>query len=331
MTLLDRLRKTDSILSRAMPLIPIMGLILGASFPAFFQKLVPLVPWLFGCMTLSGALRLRAGDLGRAASSPLPFLLYILSTRIIMPLTVFLLSPLIFGADREIISGMILTYSAPTAVTGFIWVTVFKGDIALALALILMDTILAPFVVPATVRLLLGTSISIDVMGMALSLLYMIVIPTIIGITLNETSKGKIPVRITPWLSPLSKLLMIPVIAANSSALAPQIHPANRQIWLIFAVCICFNIFGFLCGKTLSMIKKLSREKQITIFFATGLRNNSIAMILATQFFPASAALPSVLGIMTQHTIAGLLGRGIFGRLLAGKKALETDSEKSIE
>jgi predicted Na+-dependent transporter len=151
--------------------------------------------------------------------------------------------------------------------------------------------------------------------GMALSLVYMIVIPTVVGVSMNELSKGKLPAVIGPWLSPVSKLCMIPVIAANAAAVSGQIRLDNPRLWGIIGVCIFFNVFGFFCGKLIAFMAKFEKAKQTTFFLATGLRNNSAAMILGISFFPAAVALPAVLGIMTQHTIAALIGR-----LLTGKK-----------
>ena len=305
----DAASKVDAFLSRFMPLVPISGLVLGVSFPDTFRVIAPYGPWLFGTMTLSGALKLKASDIGKAASSPLNFVLYFAVCRILLPLVVLGVSRLVFTGDPDIVAGFVLVYAVPTAVSSFVWVTIFKGDIALVLAFILMDTILAPFLTPFTVRVFLGTAISIDIMGMALSLVYMIVIPTIIGISLNEFSKGKVPEVINPWLSPLSKLIMTMVIAGNSALVAHLIRPDNPVIWIIFAVCVCLNIFAFIFGKFIAKTAKMDDDKQTAFFLATGLRNNSAAMVLGIQFFPPAAVLAPVLGIISQHTLAGLIGK----------------------
>jgi tagaturonate reductase len=172
--------------------------------------------------------------------------------------------------------------------------------------------VLAPVLAPGMVRLLLGTSISLNTTGMMISLVYIVVIPTIIGVSLNESSRGKIPALISPWLSPLSKFCPILIIAANSAAVAPQIRLDNPRLWLILAVCIGFSVLGFMCGKLMGLVGKFSREKQITVLYASGLRNIGAALILAIEFFPASAALPALLGILFQQTNAAVMGRVFF-------------------
>jgi tagaturonate reductase len=260
-------------------------------------------------MTLSGALKLRVRELAMAVTSPLPMILFFVSAHVLMPLGVMLASSLIFNGDADLVSGYVLLYAVPTAVTGFIWTSVFRGDPALSLALILLDTILAPLVVPATVRLLLGAKVALDMTGIAVSLVLMVVVPTIIGVALNELSRGAVPRAASPYLGPFSKICIVLVISANTAAVAPQIHPENPRVWLIGALCILFSALGFICGKLIGLLGKANRARQATLVFSVGLHNTSAAMTLGIEFFPGPAALPAVLGIIFQQTIAAIMGR----------------------
>jgi len=304
--------KMNRVLDRSIPFLTPIGVALGILLPYIFINLRPHVPWLFGSMTLAGALKLRARDIGKAVSTPIPLLVFFFTARIVMPLMILFISRLIFKKEPDIVSGYVLLYSVPIAVTSFVWVSIHKGDLALALTLVLLDTILAPVVVPGTVRILLGASINLDMTGMVVSLSYMIALPTILGVALNETSRGKIPALITPWLNPFSKICMPLVIAANSAAVAPQVRPDNPYIWIIIVTCISFSSLGFVFGKCTGLALKFGREKQISFFFTAGLRNTAAAMTLAIEFFPVSAGLPSVLGVMFQQTVAAVMGRIFF-------------------
>jgi predicted Na+-dependent transporter len=166
--------------------------------------------------------------------------------------------------------------------------------------------------VPGTVHFLLGTSVSLDMTGMSIYLTYIVVIPTIIGVALNEISSGRIPSLIGPYIDPFSKLCMVVMIAANSAAVAPQVRPDNYRMWIIIAVCVVFSSIGFTCGMLTGLAGKFKRDKQITLFFASGLRNTSAAMTLGTEFFPGAAALPAVLGIMLQQITASIMIRLFF-------------------
>ena len=309
MKLSDGANRLNHVLEKIMPVFPILGVVLGSLQPNVFIQLKPLVLWLFGVMTFSGALNLKVKEFGKAVSSPLPFILFLLVSNIVMPLTALAFSKLIFGNDIDTISGFVLLYSSPTAVVSFIWASILGGNLTLTLAIILINTVLSPFVIPGTLKLLLGKSVSIDTTGMFLTLVFMIVIPTVAGASINELSKGKIPSLIGPFLSPLSKILVVFIIAINSAAVANQIHFNNPHLWMILAICICLSSFGFISGKLAGIAGKLNKENQISLFTATGLRNTSAAMTLGIEFFPLPTVLPPVLGIMVQQTIAAFMGR----------------------
>ena len=151
--------------------------------------------------------------------------------------------------------------------------------------------------------------------GIAFSLLLMVVVPTIIGVTLNETSKGKIPLVICPALDPLAKICLILVIAANSSVVAPNIKFNNPLIWRVALLCVILTVIGFLLarlnGTAVRCVraKAVSGEKTASLVIAGGLRNNSAVMTIAVTFFPEAAVLPTILSIVFQQMIAAVMGR----------------------
>jgi tagaturonate reductase len=310
---------------KLMPVLTPAGVVLGFLLPAFFIKLRPFIPWLFGLMTLSGAVKLKAREFSLVLREPLPIALALVSSHVIMPLAALLVSTLVFREERGIIAGYVLVYSVPTAVSGFIWVNIYKGDNALALALILIATIAAPLVTPLTMSTLLGTKTALDMRGIALSLVMMVVVPTVIGIGINEASRGKVPRIITPWLNPLAKLCLILVISANAAAVAPQVHLADPQLWITAGVCVLLAAAGYCLSRLTGALCRLPPDKQITVFFSTGLRNISAAATIAIEFFPQQAALPALLGIVFQQTMAALMGR-----LLLGASFLSKGKRKAV-
>jgi tagaturonate reductase len=241
-------------------------------------------------------------------------LMFFLVAHIIIPLFVFVICSLIFKNDADTLSGYALLFSIPTAVSGFIWVSIYRGDNALALAIILLDTLLAPLVVPGTVSLLLGTSVKLDMSGMAMSLVFMVVVPTIVGVGINEVSRGKVPPLVTPYLNVVSKICLMLVIAANTSAVAPRIRLDDPKVYLIAVLCVAFAVLSYVCAKVMGKVGRLPREKRVTIFFITGLRNISAATTIAIEFFPTAAALPCLLGIVFQQVLAALMGKGLMGK-----------------
>jgi tagaturonate reductase len=142
----------------------------------------------------------------------------------------------------------------------------------------------------------------------------MVVVPTIIGVGINEASRGKVPSLVSPYLNVVSKICLVLVIAANTSAVAPRIRLDDPKVYLIAVLCVAFAVLSYVCAKVMGKIGRLPREKRVTIFFITGLRNISAATTIAIEFFPVAAALPCLLGIVFQQVLAALMGKGLMGK-----------------
>ena len=300
-------QKINYRLERLIPVTTPLGIIAGLLLPAFFINFRPYVPWLFAVITFSGALKLRASELTDVLRKPLSILLVFVCSHVIMPAAAMFSSSAFFS-NTDIVAGFVLLFAGPTAVSGFIWVIIFRGNKALALTLILLDTLLAPLVVPLTLSLLIGEKTALDMGGITFSLVMMIVVPTIIGVAVNETSRRKIPLVVSPYLDPFSKLCLLLVIAANASSLASMVRFTDPIVWKTAAVCIILTTAGFLLVKTVTVIGKIDKDNAIGMIFSGGLRNNSAVMTIAVTFFPEAAALPSLLSIMFQHVIAAIVG-----------------------
>ena len=77
----------------------------------------------------------------------------------------------------NVVTGMVLEFAVSAAVVGPMWVSIYHGYSPLSLPLVILDTLLAPFVVPLTLRILVGSNMKIDTSQMMLELLFMIAIP----------------------------------------------------------------------------------------------------------------------------------------------------------
>ena len=292
-----------------MPVLFPFGIVLGLALPDVFTHLRPLVPWLFAAMTLSGALRLKVTEFGSTIRNPLPIFLFLIVVRVLMPVIAMFVATLFFGENQDTVTGFVLLFSGPVAVASFIWVGIYKGDKALCLTLILLDTLLAPFVVPGTLSILMGARVAMDMGGIAVSLAFMVVLPTIIGVAVNEISRGKIPALVCPYLTPVAKICLMLVIAANSSAIAGTFRFGDPMVWKIAALSVSLAVGGFMLARLVGIVSKCGPEKNVTLFFSGGLKNISVVATIAVTFFPEATALPTITGILFQQSIAAVMGK----------------------
>jgi tagaturonate reductase len=313
--------KLNTYLERTMPILTPSGVLLGFIFPSFFLPIRPYIPLLFGIMSFSGALNLRFKELVYTIKKPKAIILFFLFSHILMPCIALIAGILCNPGEPEVYTGFVLLFSTPTAVSGFMWNSIFKGDGALSLTLIVLDTILAPLVVPFTMKTLLGTTISFNMIGIALSLVEMVVIPTIFGIGINEISKGSVPPKISPYFTVLSKFCLFTVVAANTAAVAPTVNLGDIQVWSIAGQAVLLGLIGFSSGKFAGFIGKIEQTSIKTLVFSIGLRNITAAATLAITYFPEKAALPAILGMVFQQALASLAGRILLGPPASLQKA----------
>lgn len=310
-----KLRHLNGNLERAMPILTPTGVILGLLLGTKVSWMKPSVTYLFAFLTFCGALGINSTDFFKVLKKPKPIFAFLLGTNLLMPLLAWSIANIAFPSNTAIITGYILLMATPTAVSGYIWSSIYRGNGALSLTLILVSTALTPLLTPFTVRLLTKTSIEINTMGMILSLLKMVVIPSVLGVIINNMTKGNVNEHITPSLKPFSKLSLILVIIINTSQVSQQLISTASWIYLPIALlCAVIAASGFPLAFAIGKWTKLPVEDTVSVTFAIALRNISAALVLAIDYFPPETSLPVIFGIVFQQSICAIMGHFLFGR-----------------
>ena len=193
---------------------------LGVLFPHQIGVLKPIVPTLFAFMTFQGALSNTFHQVAEVFRRPLHLILALLVSAVLIPIAAYAMGSLFFGSNPNLVCGIVLEYSVPVAVTAFMWISMFGGNGPLALTIILTSSVISPVTIPLTLKLLLGATVSIDVPSMMQNMAFMIAIPAVLGIVINELTRGWGHEKLSPALSPACKFMMMGVIASNSTAMS---------------------------------------------------------------------------------------------------------------
>lgn len=302
-------KKFEKIMAFITPTAVLIALIFGK----YFVPLKPLVNILFGLMTFFGAMKISAEDMKAAFKKPLFIVAYVIASFLIMPLFAQLISKTLFSNSIIVGSGYNLVRAVPTAVVGSVWATMFNGNLAVSLAILLIDTLLAPAITPFMLKIYTGTAVQLDTFGMMKSLCFMVVIPFILGIIFNHFFKKQIKETIGPITNPISKILFFVEIIINVSQVSQRIvSEASWDYALVIVAALILSILGFLTGHVVSRVMRLQKKEDISITFAVALRNTNAALVLAIGFLPELAALPIIFSIVIQQTLAAIMGKVIF-------------------
>ncbi|MCL6457056.1 MAG: bile acid:sodium symporter family protein [Gorillibacterium sp.] len=295
-------------LERVMPLITPVSVLIGVLLGSHLSGYTYLSPWIFAFMTFAGSINSTFRDFYKVLSKPAPLFACLLILHVAMPLLAMGLGNVTFGEDTFTITGLILAAAIPTGVSSFVWVGIYKGNTVLTLAIILIDTILSPFIVPYTLSVLVGTRVTMDINAMMQSLFLMVVLPSIIGMLINDWTKGRVKARWSPRLSPFSKIAMGLVVAINGSVIAPYLRDINLRLLQIALVVLAFASVGYIIGFLVSRLMGWEEDTVVALTFNGGMRNISAGAVLAVTYFPAPVAIPVVLGMLFQQSLASLFG-----------------------
>ena len=308
------LNKFNSFMEKWMPFVTPVCLMVGVLFPDIARHGVPYVTYVFAFMTFIGALKSRFRDIANVFKRPLPLILMFLVLHILIPVTAYGVGLLFFPENINYITGIVLEFSVPVAVISLMWVSIYNGNNPLSLSLVILDTILSPFLIPATLKILVGSNIKMDTAGMMKELVFMIALPAVIAMCLNEFSHGKVMETWPKKLAPFSKMCLIFVVTSNSSKVAPYVRNMNLQRVKVAGAILVLAASGYALGWLVAHLFRQDRATAVSMMYGTGMRNISAGAVIAAAYFPGEVLFPVMIGTLFQQVLAAL-----FGKLLAQK------------
>lgn len=184
----------------------------------------------------------------------------------------------------------------------------------MSLSLVILDTILAPFLIPLTLRILIGSSVTMDTSKMMRELIFMVAFPAVLAMALNEVTKGKVMKTWPGKLAPFSKMALIFVVTSNSSKVAPYVRNMNLQRVKVAGAILVLAASGYALGWLVAHLFRQDRATAVSMMYGTGMRNISAGAVIAAAYFPGEVLFPVMIGTLFQQVLAAL-----FGKLLAQK------------
>lgn len=300
--------KLNKQLEKIMPLITPTSVVLGVLLSAYIKDFSYLIPWIFAFMTFVGSLNSNFKSLSDVVRHPLPILAAMVLLHLLMPLWAWGVGHIAFQGDILTITGIVLSMVIPTGVTSVIWVSIYKGNIPLTLSIILIDTILSPVIVPYCLSILIGEKVEMDFLGIMQGLVGMIVLPSLLGMLLNQYVKRNITKKLSTILAPFSKISLGIVVMLNGAIVAPYLKDVNVKLIsitvMVFFIAATGYLFSFLIGKLI----RSDRDTVVSLTFSGGMRNISAGAVIAVTYFSPAVAVPVVVGMLFQQVLASFAG-----------------------
>lgn len=294
-------------LSKVTRLFPLWALLLSIFAyytPNSFTGVSPFISYLLMLIMFTMGVTLRISDFKRVVTRPAPVIICTFIHYLIMPLAAWLLAKA-FDMPADLAVGMILVGSVASGTASNVMIYLARGDVALSVTISSVSTLVGVFATPLLTLLYADTSISVNVMGMLLSILQIVIIPIIAGLVIHHLL-SEIVKKIEPFLPSLSMICILAIISAVVAG--SQSHIASVGFMVAIAV-VLHNGIGLIGGYWGGRLFGFDESTCRTLAIEVGMQNSGLAATLGAQYFGAMAALPGAL-FSVWHNLSGSLLAG---------------------
>jgi BASS family bile acid:Na+ symporter len=216
----------------------------------------------------------------------------------VMPLMGFLLARA-FNFPPEIAAGVVLIGSMPCGLASNVMSYLANANLALAITLTAVSTLLAPFLSPLWMKVLGGQFIEVNALAMMWDICKMVIVPIGAGLLFNHFFKGsKWLGKAMPYVSMIGIAFIIVIITASGRDNLLTIGPA------LIICSLIHNTSGYLFGYWIGRLFRLNERDSRTIAIEVGMQNGGLASGLAKEMGKAATLglAPAVFGPLMNIT-----------------------------
>ncbi len=298
--MVDKSNMVERIAVWATQLFPVWSLIVGGL--ALYEPAIFLwygkeaIGFGLGVIMLGMGMTLETKDFKHVWREPHIVGLGVFSQFLIMPAWGAFLA-WVMGLPTEMAVGLILVSSCPGGTASNVVVFLAKANVALSVSLTLVSTILAILLTPWLTTLYAGHYVPVDGWGLLKSILLIVLLPLILGLTWKRLFKNSAcqVAKISPFLSVLFILLIVGFVLSAKRALI-------LENWFILFFAVFFlHVGGFLLGFIFGKMFRRNSVDCRTFGIEVGMQNSGLGMALASKHFaqlpmvPAPCALSAVI------------------------------------
>ena len=298
------MKKLCQYLSEYMGVLVLAAALLALTFPNVLQQIRPtFINYLLGVVMFGMGLTLNLTDFKIVFSRPKDVITGCLAQFTIMPLLAWVLAT-VFRLDEALALGVVLVGCCPGGTASNVITYLAKGDLALSVGMTAVSTLLAPLLTPLLTWALAGKTVDFDVAGMLLSILWVVILPIVVGLTVKWIWP-KFTEKATDYLPAVSSIAIALIVAIVIGANASKLMAGGLVI--VVAV-VLHNLCGLSLGYLIGRMLGLSEPKKRAISIEVGMQNSGLASSLATIHF-ATYPLATIPGAIFSvwHNISGAM------------------------
>ena len=287
-----------------MAVLVLVCAVLSLLFPGVLQPIpTKTINYLLGVVMFGMGLALNLQDFKIVFSRPKDIIIGCMAQFTVMPLLAWGLAK-VFQLDEALALGVVLVGCCPGGTASNVITYLAKGDLALSVGMTGVSTVLAPLLTPLLTWLLAGESIHVDVAGMLLSILWVVILPIVLGLVIKSLWP-KFTEKAMDYLPTFSSVAIAFTVSIVISANASKLLASGV---LIILVVMCHNLFGLVLGYLIGRLTGMPEPKKRAVSIEVGMQNSGLASSLATLHFAAypMATIPGAI-FSVWHNISGTI------------------------
>lgn len=183
--------------------------------------------------------------------------------------------------------GLLLISVTPTGISAVFLSKLYGGNLTKALPIVVISNLVSPFIVPYILINVINMPISFPVTGMIITMTKLIIIPYIAAMI----------VRRTPWIHQLrkqsvvfSQVLLFLLILGVVSPFRFLLITNLKEVMLLVIFTVFFTVVSFV----LSFLVGQTRKDKIAFGITGSFKNFTLAIVTALSVFSPQVALPAI-------------------------------------
>lgn len=288
-------------------------------FPFTFIWAAGYITYILQFIMFTMGLTMKPSDFSEVLKRPWQVFIVVFAQYLFMPLSAFVIS-WVFQLPPEIALGLILVGCVPGGTSSNVIAYLANGNLPLSISATSVSTLIAPLVTPVMLSLYGGAYLDVDFLTMFLSIVQVVLLPVILGLTLtyflgDKTKKAE---AVLPTFSSIAVLMALgATVSVNQENLLDTGLIIFLAVWL-------HNLSGYGISYLICGLLKTDIRSTRTIAIEVGLQNTGLAASLGLVHFSPATALAAAAGTIV-HTLFGT----IFANLCRRKDKKEDTLSKA--
>ncbi len=232
-------------------------------------------------------LSINLSDLQKIYRSPKAFILGLVSQMILLPLIVFLIIGFT-DLHPTLKVGFIILAACPGGTTSGFVTVLFRGNVALSVSLIAINSLLTLATIPLLVNLALTvfmgkhSPFELPLVASFLQIFFITLLPAITGVLLRYF-REKIADRIQKPVRTVMIILFagVYIIIAFAKESSGGSGITTEELWKILPYAVLINFAGFAAGMAMGLSGKSGLRTSWTIGVEVALQNTTLALLVA--------------------------------------------------